>query len=166
MATTGEYNGKSASPDSVKKTITYGGLTIKVDRPAGFVMRGQGRNGASWTRTYKYDYGFIPKTDGGDGDGLDVFVGPVKDDEEAYWVRQIKDDGSFDEYKVFLGFGSRKAAEKAYKEHIPAKYMSSVATMKIGLMKSMLGIGQSEKLAERLAFFDELSKMSLQNQGL
>jgi hypothetical protein len=156
---TGEYQGKPASPDSVKKTLEYEGLTIKLDRPKGFVMRGRDKKGTSWERTYKYDYGFIPNTEGGDGDGVDVFIGPVEKDQEAYWARQVRDDGSFDEYKVFLGFGSSAAAEQAFKDHIPAKYFDGIATMKIGLMKAMLGLAPAEKVAMRLAFFDELRKV-------
>lgn len=153
---TGEYQGKPASPDSVKKVVEYGGLTIKIDRPKGFVMRGTNSQGKPWERTYKYDYGFIPKTEGGDGDGVDVFIGPLPDDQEAYWARKLNDDGTFDEYKVFLGFGSRQAAEAAFKEHIPAKFLAGVYTMKINLMKAMLGISPAEKLAMYLAFSDEL----------
>src|SRR5690606_16145940 len=153
---TGEYRGKPASPDSVKKTIEYGGLTVKIDRPKGFVMRGTDSLGKPWQRVYKYDYGFIPHTEGGDGDGLDVFIGPVEDDQEVYWAKQLKNDGSFDEYKLFIGFGSRQAAEKAFKEHIPAKLFAGITTMKIGLMRAMLGLMPAEKLATRLAVFSEL----------
>jgi hypothetical protein len=155
----GEYEGRPSSPDSVKKTIRYGGLTVKIDRPKGFVMHGLGSDGKPWTRRYQHDYGFIPKTDGGDGDGIDVFIGPVPDDEEAYWVRQLKDDGSLDEFKVFVGFGSRQAAERAFKAHIPSKYFGGIATMKIGMMKAMLGLQPEERVAMRLGLFDELARL-------
>src|SRR5690606_6453494 len=100
------YKGQLVSSDGVKKTIEFQGITIHLDRPKGLIMSGKDKNGKEWAREYKYDYGFIPKTLGGDGDGLDVFVGPNKDALEAYWAIQNKDDGSFDEYKVFLGFTS------------------------------------------------------------
>lgn len=157
--TTGEYQGRSSNPDTVKKSVEFGGLTVKIDRPKGFVMHGKDPKGADWTRTYKYDYGFIPGTEGGDGDGVDVFLGPIADDQEAYWARKIHEDGTFDEYKVFLGFGSAKAAEKAFKEHIPARMLAGIATMKLGLMKAMLGLAPAEKVATRVAFLDELHRM-------
>jgi len=158
---TGEYQGAPSSPDTVKKTVTFGGMTIKVDRPKGFIMRGTDDKGKSWERTYQYDYGFIPKTKGGDGEGVDVFLGPHKDAEEAYWVRKTKRDGTFDEYKVFLGFESAMAAKSAFKEHIPMTMFDGITTMKLGLMKAMLGLEPGEKIAEvtRIAFFDELSKL-------
>src|SRR5690606_16498486 len=75
---TGIYKGEPADPDSVKFRTEFQGIPINVDRPKGFVMRGTDAAGKDWARRYKLDYGFIPKTLGGDGDGLDVFIGPNK----------------------------------------------------------------------------------------
>lgn len=126
------------------KTTSFQGLTIKIDRPKGFVQRGKDSSGTPWERTYKYDYGYIPRTEGGDGEGVDVFLGPDRAADEAYWVCQMKDhprEGRvFDEYKVFLGFPSKEAAKKAYFEHIPRKYYQSTITMKVPLMRALLGV--------------------------
>lgn len=161
MATRGYYNNKPASPDTVKKTVEFEGMTVRVDRPKGFVMEGEDGSGKTWRRVYQYDYGFIPRTQGGDGDGLDVFLGPhEKDADDAYWVVQKKDDGSFDEYKVFLGFKSRADAKKAYEAHIPKKYFGGMIAMSVQMMRSMLGKDPSEKLAMAVmtrAFDEELS---------
>lgn len=139
-APTGEFKGRLMSPDSVKKTVEFQGLTIKIDRPKGFVMKGTSSDGKAWERKYRYDYGFIPKTLGGDGDGLDVFLGPNKSAPNTFWAVQTKPDGSFDEYKVFLGFESKDAAKAAYTEHIPAKLLDGIATLSIEMMKAMLGV--------------------------
>ena len=155
----GEYRGKPSSPDSVKQTIVVSGLTVKLDRPKGFVMRGMDRAGKAWERTYGYDYGFIPGTQGGDGEGLDVFVGPTPATDAAYWARQIKDDGSFDEYKCFLNFRSAKAAERAFKEHIPEKYFSGMFEVPLGAMKALLGLRDLQKVAFRLALLDQLVRL-------
>lgn len=136
----GFYNGKAADPDTVKKVVDFQGLEIKLDRPKGFVMYGRDSKGKPWRRTYKYDYGFIPQTLGGDNDGLDVFIGPDKDAKDSYWVVQTKPDGSFDEYKVFLGFENEDAAKAAYAQHIPQKLMHEVSAMSIEMMKAMLGV--------------------------
>src|SRR5262245_45270536 len=103
-------------------------------------MTGKDKEGHDWAREYLYDYGYIPKTLGGDGDGLDVFVGPKKDASEAYWAVQNKDDGSFDEYKVFLGFTSREAAIGAFRDHIPVKFLGGMVSMRLDMMKAMLGM--------------------------
>lgn len=154
-----EYKGKPTSPDTVKKTVDFRGMKIRLDRPKGFVMRGVDDTGKSWERVYKHDYGFLPRTKGGDGDGLDVFVGPDKKSDMAFWAIQKKKDGSFDEYKVFLGFPDKKSAVQAYKEHIPGKYFAGMAGMTVDMMRAMLDLMPDEKLAMRLFFLEELANI-------
>lgn len=145
--TTGIYKGRRASLSSVKKKVVFAGMTVHVDRPKGFVLQGKDDSGKPWSREYKYDYGFLPKTDGGDSEGVDVYLGPDQSADDAYWVYQLKKDGSFDEYKVFLGFASRADAKKAYKEHGPPFGYGSMVSMRVPLMKAMLGLSPAEKVA-------------------
>jgi hypothetical protein len=154
-----EYNGKPSSPDSIKKTVDFQGLKVRIDRPKGFVMRGTSDDGKAWERTYKFDYGWLPRTKGGDGDGLDVFIGPNPKATSAFWALQKKPDGSFDEYKAFLGFPDRKSAIAAYKEHIPSKYLAGMMALSVDMMKSLLNIEPNEKLAVALYFMDELNNI-------
>lgn len=156
---TGEYQGKPSSPDSVKKKLVFQGIPIHIDRPVGFKMRGEDEKGRPWERIYKLDYGFIPKTKGGDGDGVDVFLGPDAAADEAYWVAMTKPNGDFDEYKVFLGFPNRHAAVSAFVEHIPQKLMASTVTLKIDMMKAMLGLEPAPNFGRKLAFAAELSSL-------
>jgi hypothetical protein len=161
----GFYQGKPSSPDTVKKTVNFQGLEIKVDRPRGFIMFGVDSKGKEWKRKYQVDYGFIPKTLGGDGDGLDVFIGPDKKEKKTFWAVQRKEDGSFDEYKVFVGFNAREDAIKCYAAHIPKKYFGRLMTLSVDMMTAMLGEHPKEvlgvtKTAQWNAFFDELSKLA------
>jgi hypothetical protein len=159
MKSTGEYNGKPASPDTVKFKTVFQGIPINVDRPKGFLMKGVDKKGNAWARRYHYDYGFIPKTLGGDGDGLDVFIGPNTNAPNAFWAIQRKEDGSFDEFKCFLGFDSRDAAVAAYKAHIPKKLFKSMFAMSTEVMKAMLGRVDPDmqiKRASVAGFVDEL----------
>lgn len=165
---TGWYHGKATSPEGTKFKTTFQGIPINVDRPKGFVMMGRDDQGKPWARHYRYDYGFIPRTKGGDGDGLDVFVGPNDKAHEAYWAVQRKPDGDFDEYKVFLGFDNRDEAVAAYRQHIPKKLLAGFVTMKVDMMKAMLGIGADgyklqslEKAAEYLGMVTELELMGV-----
>lgn len=156
MPKSGTYNGKPADPDSVKRKTNFQGIPIHLDRPKGFVMHGQDEKGAPWSREYKFDYGFIPKTTGGDGDGLDVFLGPNPDAHESYWAVQNKPDGSFDEYKVFLGFDNRDEATAAYRQHIPLRLLRGMISIKVDMMKAMLGIdaeGYHHHLTQKVAEF-------------
>ena len=150
------FRGRKVSPDSVKKTVEVQGFRVKIDRPKGLVMTGQDREGKAWSRTYRYDYGFLPKTEGGDGDGVDVFVGPDPSSTTSFWAVQVKADGSFDEYKVFLQFPSRAAAVAAYKAHIPARFLKSMVAIPLGVMRSLLGSAPLHKVAFNLGFLEAL----------
>ncbi len=158
----GVYKGKSVSDDSVKKRVDFQGITIYIDRPKGFEMSGKDREGTPWKRVYKYDYGFIPKTLGGDDDGLDVFIGPDPKATAAYWAMQSKHDGTFDEYKVFLGFPSRDAALGAYRDHIPLKLLKGMSTMSVDMMKAMLGVNPQGLAKTAMAFASCLAELELQ----
>ncbi len=147
----GFYKGQPASPDTVKWKQDFQGLTIHLDRPKGFIMFGTDADGNKWRRTYKYDYGFIPKTLGGDNDGLDVFIGPNKKAPNAFWAVQKKPDGSFDEYKIFLGFDNRDEAIAAYRAHIPKKFFGRMMSMTVEMMKAMLGEAEPVESVRPLA---------------
>lgn len=138
------------------KTRLFEGMKVRIDRPKGFEQSGTDENGKPWTRVYKYDYGFLPKTQGGDGEGVDVYLGPNEDAHNAFWVIQKKPDGSFDEYKVFLGFDSKAQAKSAYLAHCPSKYFGGMLAMTVQMMRAMLGHDPAEKVASGF-FFEALS---------
>jgi hypothetical protein len=124
----------------VLKTLEVQGITLRIDRPAGFVQKGRDESGKEWERTYKTDYGFIPKTDGGDGEPIDVYVGPNPDATLSYWIDQRKADGSFDEWKIMLGFDSRADARAMWAAHTPRQYFGGMETVDVGMMKALLGL--------------------------
>lgn len=142
------------------KTRDFQGLKVRIDRPKGFVQEGKDKDGKPWKRVYSVDYGFLPKTKGGDGDGVDVFLGPDENAKTSYWVVQSKDDGSFDEYKVILGVHSAAEARAIYDAHIPAKFRHSIAAISVEMMKAMLNVEPDEKIAFKVGFFAELQKES------
>ena len=134
--------------DKVAKTVEFQGLSIKIDRPVGFVQKGKNKDGEEWEREYLFDYGFIKGTEGGDGEDLDVFVGPDSDASEVYIVSQKKSDGSFDEYKAFVGFASEDEALEAYEDHIPMEFFDDVYTVPVGALKGLLGVEPDVKIDE------------------
>ncbi len=135
---------------AVVAEVTVQGIPVYVDRPRGFVQTGVDRSGRPWTRTYRLDYGFIPNTLGGDGEGLDVFLGPDLKAPNAYWVKQRKPDGAggfvFDEYKVFLGFAKAVDALDAYADHIPQELCAGCELTTVEQMKALLGIEPQVRL--------------------
>lgn len=124
----------------ISKTVDFQGVRVRIDRPQGFVQRGRDEKGAEWERTYKTDYGYIPRTRGGDGDGLDVYLGPARTSELAYWISQRKGSGEFDEYKLMLGFPDRRSARSMWAAHTPERLYGGIATTSMGMVKALLGI--------------------------
>jgi hypothetical protein len=120
------------------KTINANGLIVHIDRPKGYVQHGKDKDGKAWTRTYHLDYGYIKGTDGGDGEDLDVFIGTDGFHHPAYAITQRKDDGTFDEFKFMLGFASKEDAHKAYKQHIPQKFMGGTTTVPMEVLKALV----------------------------
>lgn len=125
--------------ESGGKKSVFAGMDVRIDRPKGFVQKGTDRHGKPWTRTYKFDYGYIPRTEGGDDEELDVFLGPDDDAPLAFWVTQVDADGEFDEFKVFLGFESASAAKEAYLAHVPAEYFDGIFDIPVSAVQSMSG---------------------------
>ena len=44
------YKKKSLDPDTVKKKLTFQGLSVHIDRPKGFVLEGKDREGRPWKK--------------------------------------------------------------------------------------------------------------------
>lgn len=124
----------------IVKKINFQNLEILIDRPKGFIQTGINKQGDEWERKYLYDYGFIKGTEGGDGEDLDVFVGNDKNAVEAYIVTQNHSDGTFDEYKAFIGFNSVDEVLEAYEAHIPIEYFHDISVIPLGVLKGMLGL--------------------------
>lgn len=105
------------------KTKTFGPWTFKIDRPVGTVKTWSQPDGGVKRFTYPCDYGMWPKLDGGDGEGLDAFVG---DDPaghlESFQKLKPGHDGKLvpDETKFLLG------VTDAQREKIYALYGAEV----------------------------------------
>jgi hypothetical protein len=98
-----------------KGHINVHGLDITVENPAGSTRKGIDENGKEWETPIVHHYGYIRKTEGKDGDHVDVFVGPNPDSQKAFIVDQKNPKtGKFDEHKTLLGFNSPEEAREGY----------------------------------------------------
>jgi hypothetical protein len=137
---------------TVLKTVDFQGLPVHVDRPRGFVQSGMDEKGQAWKRIYHVDYGYVPNTAGGDGESVDVYLGLDNEAKDAHWILQKKLDGTFDEYKVMLGFPDADMAKGMYLAHTPKKFLGGVATTSVAMMKALLGLHPSETLKALSSF--------------
>lgn len=115
-----------------KKRITFQGIPVSVENPAGSVRRGVDPDGRPWETRMIYDYGYVRGSLGLDGDHVDVFIGPYPDAEFAYLIEQRvppKFD-RMDEQKAMLGFDSLGEACAAYLQHYnDSRFLGPVRAM-------------------------------------
>lgn len=88
----------------------FAGFPIVIENPVGSVRSGDG-----WSVTMKHPYGFISRTEGTDGDEVDVFLGPNERASKAYVIHtRNTETHEFDEDKVMLGFNGADDAIAAF----------------------------------------------------
>lgn len=100
--------------------MEFQGLPISVENKVGSIRRWKDpHSGEEGETKMEHPYGYIRRTEGMDGDHVDVFVGPQENAETAYVVHQMKspDFKDYDEDKVMLGFPSPGEAKAAYLKH-------------------------------------------------
>lgn len=91
------------------------GLKLRIENPAHSAREGVDPDGKAWSSLMKAHYGYIAGTRGADGDGIDVFLGPLPESEVAWVINQRDHKGDFDEHKVLLGFPDERSAVDAYR---------------------------------------------------
>ncbi|WP_406569240.1 LPD38 domain-containing protein [Aeromonas caviae] len=98
-----------------KGHLTLQGLDIALENPKGSTRSGTDQDGRAWQSTMAHDYGYIKRTQGADGDHVDVFIGDKPESEIVYVVDQVDPKtGKFDEHKVMMGFADEQAARAGY----------------------------------------------------
>ncbi len=97
-----------------KPRVKWNGLDLAIENPAGST-----REWGGGKTTMKNDYGYVCKSEGMDGDAVDVYVGPNESASHVYVVHQRKagDWDAYDEDKAMLGFDSEDDAKAAYLRH-------------------------------------------------
>jgi hypothetical protein len=99
-----------------KGRLDWNGLVIAIENPAGSVRRGVASDGTPWETPILFDYGYVRRSMGVDGDEVDVYAGLHLDAPMVFVVHQrtYGDWERFDEDKCMLGFLSEEDARQAY----------------------------------------------------
>lgn len=129
-----------------KGNVDFHGMTLYIEYPKGSTRSGTNSEGEKWSRKMKADYGRIPKTDGSDGDCVDVYLGDDLSSEKVFVVNQTKDDGSFDEHKCIVGCGSASEAKKLYAANYPKDFkIGKIVEMGVDKFKQWVKSGDMSK---------------------
>jgi len=138
----------------------FAGVPVVIEYPVGATKSGTAVDGTEWTRVYQNAYGFVATgQNGGDGEALDVYIGPDDAAPFAWWVHQQSPAGIFDEYKLVLGAATETDAREIYLAHTPAKFLGRVTKMSMPVLRAMLGIddGATAKAARTPLLNDVLA---------
>lgn len=133
-----------------KGHVRVQGLDVSIETARGQERSGTGPDGESWSVTMPAHYGYVRRTEGADGEQVDVYLGPDPESERVFLVDQIDPMTSrFDEHKAMLGFPSREEAEAAYDRAFSdgrgPERRGAVTEMDVGEFRDWLRDGDTKK---------------------
>jgi DNA repair protein RadC len=129
-----------------KGHVTIQGLDIAIENERGSERKGTDPDGNEWAVNMAHHYGYIKKTEGADGDHVDVFIGKNPDSEKVFIVDQVNPDGTFDEHKIMLGFNNKAMAVTGYKSSYQKGWkVGPIKSMTMAEFKDWLKSGDTKK---------------------
>lgn len=141
-----------------KEHIRFQGLPITIENKRGSIRRGVSGNGREWACRLPADYGYIKRTEGADGDHVDVYIGPDPNSKQVFIVNQHRLGGGFDEHKCLLGFDSEIGAISTYclgfSDGLGRQRIGSVETISMDAFKHWLENGRTDKKAGARSIID------------
>jgi hypothetical protein len=142
--------------------LVFQGLPIVVENRKGSVRSGVDPDGRAWRTVMKHPYGYIDGSEGADGEGVDVYVGPNKQAPTAFVVHQHKPSGKgYDEDKVMLGFSGKDEARDAYLAHYDdPKFLGPMVAVTMERLKKLLGQNKPLVKISAASFLDELAHIA------
>ena len=98
-----------------KGTVNIQGLDVAIENPEGTERRGTDPDGNEWSVTMPAHYGYVKRTEGADGDQVDVYVGKAPEAGTVFVVNQVDaKTKKFNEHKAFIGFADQTEVESTY----------------------------------------------------
>lgn len=139
--------------------VTIRGFKISIENAKGSKRYWKDENGKLQYTVMKNHYGYFSNSEGHDGDHIDVFIGSYLDFDKVFVVDQKKDDETFDESKVMLGFKTKEEAKKAYFSNFDSKWdkFITITEVEIDEFKKWLydGFKQRKPFSEYVDFKDK-----------
>lgn len=145
---------QKAAGNYKKAHVRIHGLDISIENPRGSHRSGTGKDGKKWKSMMPDHYGYIRKTEGADGDHVDVYLGDNIKSKRIYVIDQKDSEtGKFDEHKCMIGYEDRDAAVRAYKSAFSDKKdrIMKVTRLSIHEFKDWLKNGNTKKPVQKAA---------------
>jgi hypothetical protein len=133
-----------------KDHVHIHGLDIAIENAKGHARTGTDKGGKPWSVKMPAHYGYVKKTEGKDGDHVDVYLGPHLKSPKVFVIDQKNaETGGFDEHKTFLGFASeqqvRACYAKAFSDGKAHKRLGHIEEMTVEAFKHWLENGDTTK---------------------
>lgn len=156
--------GQKKAGNYQKGHVNYQGLDIAIENPRGSTRSGVDPDGTPWETPLFAHYGYIKRTEGADGDQVDVYLGLV-DTDRVFIVDQIDaNTREFDEHKVILGAQDALDARDMYTAHFSDgrgnERMGGMTEMTVDQFKEWLKDGNSKKPVSPLGLEQEQSAVA------
>lgn len=98
-----------------KGHVKLHGLDIAIENPKGSTRSGKTKDGTEWSVKMPATYGYVKRTEGQDGDAIDVYIGDNPQSQRVFVIDQVDPEtGKGDEHKAILGTFSRREAQSIY----------------------------------------------------
>lgn len=128
-----------------KHHTNFQGIPITIENQKGTTRRGRG-----WQVEVPYHYGYIKRTQGADGDHVDVCLGDSPRSNAVFIIDQNDlSTGKFDEHKVMLGYDSKEEAldhyRKGFSDGKGDQRIGAVVRMTVPELKGWLASGNTKK---------------------
>lgn len=129
-----------------KGHVNINGLDISIENPRGSIRSGIDNDGESWSVKMAHHYGYIKKTEGADGEHIDVYIGRNPESQKVFIVDQVNPDGSFDEHKVMVGFKTKGQATSGYRANYTKGWkVGPITEMSMDEFKEWIESGDTNK---------------------
>lgn len=145
-----------------KGHVNVQGFDISIENPKGSTRSGVDESGKKWSITMQNDYGYFKRSEGKDGDPIDVFIGNNPESGKIFVVDQVNPEtGVFDESKVMLGFNNEEDASKAYLSNYEDGWqgLGSITETDANYFKEWLYDGKKQRKA-----FSEYKEVVMKNK--
>lgn len=162
----GKASGGSVQPTQAQKEagnyrkhhVKWAGLDIAIENPKGSMRSGANHQGKSWSVKMPAHYGYIKRTEGADGDHVDVYLGPDLNSHRVFIVNQHDHEtDKFDEHKCMIGFPNFGDARRAY----VAGFSDGKGNNRIGSIKEL----SVEQFKDWLKDEDKTKRIARQSGG-
>nr|MBC8465649.1 hypothetical protein [bacterium] len=148
-------NEKQIESGNYKKGhVKISGLDVAIENPSGSFRSGVDADGETWNTKMHGHYGYIKRTEGADGEQVDVFINPKTPESDNVFVVFQNDPktGKFDEHKVMMGYQSPSQAKRGYLSNYEQgwKGLGSIEEMTHDEFKAWLKSDKPKKTPKRV----------------